>query len=63
MLNLTPKAVSLMRQEGVRRDAALSEVMQRILTPIEIGLLLLAAKTLSKLADGWSDAEAESFQP
>ena len=63
MLNLTPKAVSLMRQEGVRRDAALSEAMQRTLTPIEIGLLLLAAKTLGKLADGWSDAEAESFQP
>ena len=63
MLNLTPKAVSLMRQEGVRRDAALSEAMQRTLTPIEIGLLSLAAKTLSKLADGWSDAEAESAQP
>jgi DNA-binding MarR family transcriptional regulator len=63
MLNLTPKAVSLMRREGVRRDAALSEAMQRTLTPIEIGLLWLAAKTLSKLADGWSDAEAESAQP
>ena len=63
MLNLTPKAVSLMRQEGARRDAALSEAMLRTLTPIEIGLLSLAAKTLSKLADGWSDAETESAQP
>ena len=63
MLNLTPKAVSLMRQKGARRDAALSEAMLRTLTPIEIGLLSLAAKTLSKLADGWSDAETESAQP
>lgn len=59
MLNLTSKAVSLMRQEGVRRDAALSGAMQRTLTPIEIELLWLASKTLNKLADGWSDADSE----
>ena len=63
MLNLTQKAVSLMRQEGVRRDAALAEAMQRMLTPIEIELLWLAAKTLNKLADGWSDADSRSVQP
>ena len=63
MLNLTQKAVSLMRQEGVRRDAALAEAMQRMLTPIEIELLWLAAKTLNKLADGWSDANSRSVQP
>ena len=63
ILNLTPKAVSLLREEGARRDAALRQAMQRTLTPIEIGLLWLSAKTLSKLADGWSDAEAESSRP
>lgn len=63
MLNLTPKAVSLMRREGVRRDATLAETMQRTLTPIEIELLWLAAKTLNKLADGWSDRQFEPGQP
>jgi DNA-binding MarR family transcriptional regulator len=62
-LDVTPRAVSLMRREGARRDAALSEAMQRTLTPIEIELLWLAAKTLNKLADGWSEADPESVRP
>jgi hypothetical protein len=49
-----------MRAEGVRRDAAMREAMLQVLTPVEIGLLLLAAKTMNKLADGWSTALAES---
>ena len=60
VLQPTPKALTLMRAEGVRRDAAMREAMLRVLTPIEIDLLLLAAKTMNKLADGWSTALAES---
>jgi|ERR1700677_2657539 len=60
VLQPTPKALTLMRAEGVRRDAAMREAMLQVLTPVEIGLLLLAAKTMNKLADGWSTALAES---
>ena len=59
-LEATPKAVLLMREEGARRDQAIREAMQRVLTPLEIELLLLAAKALNKLADGWSEQLLES---
>jgi DNA-binding MarR family transcriptional regulator len=58
-LEATPKAVLLMRAEGVRRDQAIREAMHRVLTPLEIELLLLAAKALHKLADGWSEQKVE----
>jgi DNA-binding MarR family transcriptional regulator len=60
ILAVTPKAVSLMRDEGVRRDKLMRQTMQRVLTPVEIELLLLSAKLLNKLADGWSSADAET---
>jgi DNA-binding MarR family transcriptional regulator len=57
-LEATAKAVLLMREEGKRRDQAIGEVMLRVLTPLEIDLLLLAARALDKLADGWTEQEA-----
>jgi DNA-binding MarR family transcriptional regulator len=57
-LEATAKAVRLMREEGKRRDQAIREVMLRVLTPLEIDLLLLAARALDKLADGWTEQEA-----
>jgi DNA-binding MarR family transcriptional regulator len=54
ILEPTAKARSLMRAEGIRRDAAIRETMQRALTPIEIDFLLLAGKALNKLADAWN---------
>jgi hypothetical protein len=51
------KARSLMRTEGIRRDANIREVMLRALTPIEIDLLLLAGQAINKLADGWNGPE------
>jgi DNA-binding MarR family transcriptional regulator len=60
ILRPTAKAVALMRAEGVRRDAAMREAMLRALTPVEIELLMLAAKTMNKLADGWTGAPAEA---
>jgi DNA-binding MarR family transcriptional regulator len=60
ILAVTPKAVSMMRDEGVRRDKLMRQTMQRVLTPVEIELLLLSAKLLNKLADGWSSADAET---
>jgi DNA-binding MarR family transcriptional regulator len=60
ILAVTPRAVSLMRDEGVRRDKLMRQIMQRVLTPVEIELLLLSARLLNKLADGWSSADAET---
>jgi DNA-binding MarR family transcriptional regulator len=60
ILTVTPRAVSLMRDEGVRRDKLMRQAIQRVLTPVEIDLLLLSAKLLNKLADGWSSADAEA---
>ena len=57
-LETTAKALRLMRAEGERRDRAIREVMQRELTPLEIDLLLLAARVLDKLADGWTGQKA-----
>ena len=54
ILEPTQKALELMRAEGVRRDAIMRETMRRVLTPVEIDLLLVAAKAINKLADGWS---------
>ena len=54
ILEPTAKARSLMREEGIRRDAIIRETMQRALTPIEIDLLLVAGKAINKLADAWS---------
>jgi DNA-binding MarR family transcriptional regulator len=53
ILQPTAKALSLLRAEGIRRDAAISATMQRALTPIEIDLLLVAAKAINKLSDAW----------
>jgi DNA-binding MarR family transcriptional regulator len=58
ILTVTPRAVSLMRDEGVRRDKLMRQAMQRVLTPVEIEVLLLSAKLLNKLADGWNGADA-----
>jgi DNA-binding MarR family transcriptional regulator len=60
ILTVTAKAVLLMRDEGVRRDKLMRQAMQRVLTPVEIELLLLSAKLLDKLADDWSSADAET---
>jgi DNA-binding MarR family transcriptional regulator len=57
ILEPTAKARSLMRAEGIRRDAIIRETMQRALTPIEIDLLLVAGKAINKLADAWSAAD------
>jgi DNA-binding MarR family transcriptional regulator len=54
ILEPTPRAVALMRAEGVRRDAAMRKAMQRALTPVEIELLFVAAKAIDKLADAWA---------
>jgi DNA-binding MarR family transcriptional regulator len=54
ILEPTAKARSLMRAEGIRRDAIIRETMERELTAIEIDLLLLAGKAINKLADGWN---------
>jgi DNA-binding MarR family transcriptional regulator len=54
ILEATPKALALMREEGVRRDALIRETMRRVLTPVEIDLLSVAAQAINKLADGWS---------
>jgi hypothetical protein len=48
-----------MREEGERRDQSIGETMRRVLTPVEIELLLLAAKVLHKLADGWNKPKEE----
>ena len=60
ILAVTPRAVSLMRDEGERRDKMMRQTMQRVLTPVEIELLLLSAKLLNKLADGWSSTDDET---
>ena len=54
ILQPTPRAVALMRAEGIRRDAAMRKAMQRALTPVEIELLYVAAKAIDKLADAWT---------
>jgi DNA-binding MarR family transcriptional regulator len=53
ILEPTPRAVALMRAEGVRRDAVMREAMQRTLTTVEIDLLFVAARAINKLADAW----------
>jgi len=53
IIKLTLKARHLLRSEGARRDRALSETMQRMLSAREIAELLAAAEILNKLADGW----------
>jgi len=60
ILRPTAKALALMRAEGVRRDTVMRETMERVLTPVETDLLMLAAKTINKLADGWTTALARS---
>ena len=52
ILRPTAKALALMREEGVRRDAIIRDAMERALTPIEIDLLFIATKAINKLADG-----------
>ena len=53
ILEPTPRAVALMRAEGVRRDAVMRDAMQRTLTTVEIDLLFVAARAINKLADAW----------
>lgn len=50
ILRPTAKALALMREEGVRRDAIIRDAM-RALTPIEANLLFVAAQAINKLAD------------
>ena len=54
ILRPTAKALALMREEGVRRDAIIRDGMRRSLSPIEIDLLFVATKAINKLADGLS---------
>ena len=54
---------ALVLAAGLALVGAVSMVMilsKRVLTPVEIELLLLSAKLLNKLADGWSGTDAES---
>jgi DNA-binding MarR family transcriptional regulator len=60
ILDVTPKAVELMREEGIRRDESMRTAMRSVLTPVEIDLLILATKTINKLADGWDGAEIKA---
>jgi DNA-binding MarR family transcriptional regulator len=53
ILTATPKAVTLMRDEGIR------QTMQQVLSPVEIEVLVLSAKILNKLADGWKLTETD----
>jgi DNA-binding MarR family transcriptional regulator len=59
ILTATPKAVTLMRDEGVRRDGVIRQTMQQVLSPVEIEVLVLSAKILNKLADGWKLTETD----
>jgi DNA-binding MarR family transcriptional regulator len=54
ILRPTAKALELMREEGVRRDAMIRDAMRRALTPVETDLLFIATKAINKLADGLS---------
>ena len=54
ILDLTPRAVQLIREEGARRNALMREVMQHALSRTEIELLGIAARILGKLADRWT---------
>jgi hypothetical protein len=54
ILRPTAKALALMREEGVRRDAIIRDGIRRALTPIEADLLFVAAQAIDKLADGLS---------
>jgi DNA-binding MarR family transcriptional regulator len=56
VLKITTKARSLIRDEGVRRDALLRETMERVISPAEIAKLQVAASILEKLANRWSCA-------
>jgi DNA-binding MarR family transcriptional regulator len=60
ILDVTAKAVALMREEGIRRDEAMRAAMRSVLTPVEIELLILATKTINKLANGWNGAEIKA---
>ena len=60
ILDLTPKAVELLREEGFRRDEMMRATMRSVLSPVEIDLLMIATKTINKLADGWDGAETKA---
>ena len=60
ILDVTPKAVELMREEGLRRDESIRAAMRSVLTSVEIELLVLAAKAINKLADGWDANEIKA---
>jgi DNA-binding MarR family transcriptional regulator len=54
VLSITPKGSELMRQEGLRRDALIRNVMQHALSRTEIEVLAIAARVLDRVADMWS---------
>ena len=60
ILDMTPKAVELMREEGIRRDESIRAAMRSVLTSVEVELLVLAAKAINKLADGWGGTEVKA---
>ena len=62
ILDVTHKAVELMREEGLRRDESIRAAMRSVLTSVEIELLVLAAKTINKLADGWEGTEIKTLK-
>jgi DNA-binding MarR family transcriptional regulator len=59
ILDLTHKAVELMKEEGYRRDEFVRTAMERVLNSVEIDLLILAGKTINKLADDWRTGRSD----
>lgn len=59
ILDLTHKAVELMKEEGYRRDEFVRVTMERVLSSVEIDLLILAGKTINKLADDWGTGPSD----
>ena len=59
ILDLTHKAVELMKEEGYRRDEFVRVTMERVLSSVEIDLLILAGKTINKLADDWGTGRSD----
>ena len=57
--DLTHKTVALMKEEGYRRDEFVRGTMQRVLSSVEIDLLILAGKTINKLADDWDTGRSD----
>ena len=58
LVSITQAGAEVVRQEGKRRDALMSEAMRRALTSLEIEVLAIAARILDKMADEWSTDRA-----